>query len=150
MYRRGHKTTPPPPKPFVYEKGYVVPEIKDTSRPKHKVVDKVTQKNTIKTYKSSDGTFNQEKMYSAICEAHPELAQTKHFKTKLFMVRLQKPPMKEPFLVSSPHWVSAGHNQKWPWKGALQCRLHSNSDSKHVTGRSCHTRCWKNVLQKNV
>lgn len=52
--------------------------------------------------------------------------------------------VRKPFLVSGPHWASAKHTQRWPWKQSpLACQLWSRqSQDVGLKHTASHVACW--------
>ena len=126
----------------------VPPKKKNVKTEENKDISTSKSTDIVKYYKRTDTTGDKEQTYKTIRKSHPEMAKSKFFQYRMFIDKLQRPPVKEPFLVSSPHWISAGHTQKWPWKSQLNCNLHLQCRSKNVDKRCNHTACWKNMTVK--
>ena len=58
------------------------------------------------------------------------------------------------FLVSGPHWLSAGHTKRWPFSSRLQCHLVTQGGSSSHPSRCNHASCWSrapsNVILNTV
>ncbi len=133
---------------MVYEKVYMVPSMRKSYTTDNLTVTTApsgAQQTMVKSYSRHDTKGDKSDIYTTLQTKSPQLAQRKYVRYRMFMDKLQRPPVKKPFLVSSPHWLSASHLQQWPWKSQLTCTLQSPGHNVQVDRRCCHTGCWKNI-----
>ena len=146
-YRMPQPPIPSPPSSKIYEKLFMVPE------PTTKVSgysNQPTPEPEDNSQDADDNTTNNSLMKKRSGRAssgeQEECEETEKQKQKRILKQLSLGPVGTAsgsgFLVSSTHWMAAGHTQQWPFKSRLQCRLVKGDFRTDAASRCRHSMCW--------